>query len=103
VIIVVLFVIAAIIIVIFGYLQHRLQDKAALPPRIMKNRSIFAGAWFKFCINGTLTVAEQYLPIYSQSVKCYTAVKTGIPGIVLIPGIALATPLGTAAISLVGY
>jgi hypothetical protein len=29
-----------------------------------------------------------------SSVKCCTAVKTGIPGMALIPGIAVATPLG---------
>jgi MFS family permease len=102
-IIIALLVASVVLIAVFSYLQYRLQDKAALPPRILKKRSILAGAWFNLCINGALAITEQYLSIYFQGVKGYTAAKAGILGVPLIVGLAVGVPLSGAAISLVGY
>lgn len=103
VIIIVLLVAAALLLALFAWLQHKGQEKAVLPPRIAKNRSILAGAWYNVCINGTLSVVEQYLSIYFQAVKGYTPTKAGIMGVPLIIGMAIGGPVGGAAISWLGY
>jgi MFS family permease len=47
--IILLFVLFAALGLVFGYLQYRLQDKAVLPPRIVKNRTVIASALYACC------------------------------------------------------
>lgn len=62
---------------VFIYNQKRRGDEAALPLRIMKNRSIIAGFIFIMCVNSTGSVLEYYLPTYYQVVRGYTPAKSG--------------------------
>ncbi|GKU11451.1 unnamed protein product, partial [Fusarium langsethiae] len=63
-------------------------ETAALPPRLMKHRSVIAGFVFMFCINSTGVVLEYYLPTYYQLVRGYTPVKSGY---MILPIIIAAT------------
>lgn len=101
--IVTLLVVAVTLVAVFGYLQYRLQDKAVLPPRILKHRSIFAGAWFTACCDGVLAVTEYYMSIYFQGVRGLLPVRAGVLAVPMIVGLAVATLVSGAGISLVGY
>ncbi|RGP78358.1 hypothetical protein FLONG3_3494 [Fusarium longipes] len=68
--------------------QIRRGETAALPPRLMKHRSVIAGFIFMFCINSTGVVLEYYLPTYYQIVRGYTPVKSGY---MILPIIIAAT------------
>lgn len=48
-------------VIAFGYLQYKKQDAATLPPRIVTQRSIIAGALFCSLCNGSLTVVDYYV------------------------------------------
>lgn len=98
-----LFIASIVLLAGSVYLQHRLPDKAILPLKYLKDRTILAVAWFKFCTSGTLFVVEQYFAIFFQTVKGYSASKAGIMGVPLIVGLALGAPLGGVAVSKVGY
>lgn len=45
----------------FAYLQYRRQEAATLPPRILLQRSVLAGALFSGCNNGALATIEYYV------------------------------------------
>jgi len=84
-------------------MQHRLQDNATLPPRILKNRTVLAGSLFEFCCEGCLVVTEYYISIYFQGVRGYTAFKSGYLYMPLIVGVSVAALLAGFGITRIGY
>jgi MFS family permease len=87
----------------FAYMQYRQGDKAMLPPRIAKQRSMIAGVWYAACCNGVLAVTEYYISIYYQGVRGYTATKSGLLGLpmtIVLSVSLLAAGMGT---TLLGY
>ena len=101
--IILLFVLFVALVVGFAYVQHRQQDKAILPPRILKNRTVLATALYSCCLNGLLAVTEYYIAIYFQGVRGYTATRAGILGLPMIAGLALSSILSAFGTTWVGY
>lgn len=71
--IIVLLVLFAVLLSVFAYMQYRKKEDATLPPRIIKQRSVLAGAWYNACSNGILAVTEYYVYLLSGGtrVECY--------------------------------
>jgi len=74
-----------------------------LPPRVLKNRSILASAWFGACCEGTLSLTEYYITIYFQGVRGFRAFRSGYLMVPMIIGISLASLGAGFATTLVGY
>ena len=87
----------------FGYLQYRQGDDATVPIRIIKNRSILAGLWYNACCDGILAVTENYMSVYFQGVRGYTAAKSGLLGVPMIVGLFLAILMSAAGTARIGY
>ena len=102
-IIIVFFVLGGCLMLAFGYLQYRQGDKATLPPRIAKQRSIIAGLWFTACCNGVLAVTEYYISIYFQGVRGYTATKSGLLGIPMLVGFSVSLLAAGMGVTWIGY
>jgi hypothetical protein len=64
-----LFLVFALLLGAFVYNQYRRGDSAALPFRVIKNRSVIAGFIFVTCTNSMTNVLEWYLPTYYQVVR----------------------------------
>ena len=58
--------------------QLRGGDRATLPPRIIRQRSIAAVMWFISCIMGVLVIFLSYVPIWFQAVLGTSAYQSGI-------------------------
>ncbi|KAK2758190.1 hypothetical protein FQN54_004034 [Arachnomyces sp. PD_36] len=101
--IIVLFVLFGVLFSAFGYLQYRQGDDAILPPRIVKNRSILAAMWFSGCYNGILAMTEYYISIYFQGVRGFTPSKSGLLGLPMIGGLAVAGIAGAMGTNKIGY
>ena len=101
--IIAMLVLFVLLSVAFGYVQYRQGDKAILPPRILKNRSIIAGMWFSACCNGILAVTEYYISIYLQGVRGFTATKSGLLALPMIAGLGLASIAGGMGTTVIGY
>lgn len=102
-IIILLIVLFVVLTVTFGYIQHRQQEKAILPLRIVKNKTVLAGALFTCCLNGTLTVTEYYIAIYFQGVRGYSATSSGLLGLPMIAGLAIASLSAAFGTTWIGY
>lgn len=98
-----LFVSAAALLLTFFLVEWKSGEKASLPLRIFKNRSLLAGCFFNFCCTAALTVTEYYISIYFQGVRGYSAVKAGALSLPLMIGMSIATPLAGAFTSWNGY
>lgn len=101
--IILLFVVFAVMVAGFGYVQHQQQEKALLPPRILKNRTVLASALFCACCNATLAVTEYYISIYFQGVRGYPATKSGLLGLPMLVGLAVALMFAALAVTWIGY
>lgn len=98
-----LFITFAVLLALFSYDQKRRGDKATLPPRILGNRSVLAGFIFALCTNAAMNVFEYYLPTYFQSVRMYTATKSGYMMLPLMAGFLVAMLAHGAGVSALGY
>lgn len=98
-----LFAVFALLVAGFGYVQYRQQDEAVLPPRILKNRTVLATAFFSCCVNGVLAVTEFYISIYFQGVRGYSATTSGVLGLPMIVGLAVASISAAFGTSWTGY
>ena len=60
--IIALFCIFVVLLAVFAVEQWLRGDAATLPPRILENRNVLAGALFSLCCNGGIKVIGYYLP-----------------------------------------
>ncbi|KAI8716720.1 MFS domain-containing protein [Fusarium sp. LHS14.1] len=82
--IIALFVVFGVTLIAFVCSQIWLGEAGTVPPRIAKQRTIFASSLFTFCLAGTFFLLSYFIPIYFQAVKGTTALKSGIDTIPLI-------------------
>ncbi|KAJ6608683.1 putative efflux pump antibiotic resistance protein [Mycena sp. CBHHK59/15] len=98
-----LFVVFGVLISVFIGIQIWKQDTATVPPRILKRRSIWSGAWFSLCLGSGFFILVFYLPIWFQAIKGVTAVKSGIDNLPMILSLVIASLLGGLLITIFGY
>ncbi|KAI0019540.1 major facilitator superfamily domain-containing protein [Xylariomycetidae sp. FL0641] len=76
--IILLLTVFAVLFVAFGAVQYFLPNSATVPLRVIRRRSILAGAIFMFALAGSMLMCIYYLPIWFQVVKGASAVQSGI-------------------------
>ncbi|KAE8404930.1 major facilitator superfamily domain-containing protein [Aspergillus pseudonomiae] len=98
-----LFVVFAVLLVLFLINQYRRGDSAALPFRIIKSRSVIAGFIFTTCTNSMTNVLEWYLPTYYQIVRSRTPSESGYLMIPILVGMMLGLFLQGIGTTTFGY
>ncbi|CAI7670061.1 unnamed protein product [Penicillium pancosmium] len=98
-----LFVVFGVLLGAFVYNQYRRGDSAALPFRVIKNRSVIAGFIFVTCTNSMTNVLEWYLPTYYQVVRSRTPSESGYLMIPILAGMMLGLFLQGIGTSTFGY
>ncbi|KHN96025.1 Major facilitator superfamily domain, general substrate transporter [Metarhizium album ARSEF 1941] len=98
-----LLMLAAVLILVFLYVQWRMQDNATVPPRIMKKQTVWASSLFEFFIGACFLLATYFLPIWFQAVKGATPVKSGIMNIPMLLTVVISSVASGAVVSSWGY
>ncbi|OKL58655.1 hypothetical protein UA08_06334 [Talaromyces atroroseus] len=98
-----LFIGFGLIIILFAFSQWKLGDRATLPPRILKKRSVWSASIFAVCFGGAFYLLMYYLPIYFQSVKDHSATKSGIDLLPILLASVISSILLGGVITIVGY
>lgn len=93
----------AVLLAAFVHNQFRRGDAAALPPRVIKRRTVIAGFIFIMCANSTGNVLEYYLPTYYQTVRGYSPAKSGYMMFPIIIGATVGSLVHGAGTSAFGY
>lgn len=75
--VVVTLVFGTVLLLAFGVSQMWAGENGAVPPRIMRQRSIIAGAVVSLGYGATLVIVTFYLPIWYQAIKGWSAVEAG--------------------------
>ncbi|KAL3459735.1 MFS general substrate transporter [Aspergillus heterothallicus] len=76
--IIVLFVLAGLLLVIFIGIQLKLQENAMVPPRVIRMPPIAYSSVFMIVFSGAYFTIVYYLPIWFQAIKSASAVDSGI-------------------------
>jgi hypothetical protein len=101
--VIVLFVLAGVLLLLFIWIQFQQGDNATVPIRIIKQRSVASGAYFSLLSPGSMMVIVFFLPVWFQAIKGVTAVKSGIDTLPLVIALVPASILGGALTSKTGY
>jgi hypothetical protein len=81
-----LFVGFALMIVLFAAWQWHQQDEASIPPRIMRQRSVYSAAAIVFFGLGSVQIIGYYIPMWFQVIKGVSPVGSGIRFLPMVLG-----------------
>nr|QKG86294.1 MFS general substrate transporter [Aspergillus sp. FM242] len=101
--IIALFVVAGVLIIAFAIIQVWRQEDATIPPRIIRQRSVFFGAIFALCIGGGMISMLYTLALWFQATKGTSAVQAGIDTIPVVLSLVVGSILSGVMISRLGY
>lgn len=98
-----LIVCAAVLLIAFMGIQFWRGEKATIPPRILKQRSIAFGSVVSFSVGSTFMLLVFYLPIWFQAIKGVTATQSGIRNLPLILAVTVFSIVGGVGVTVLGY
>jgi hypothetical protein len=98
-----LFVGAGLLLSLFVASQIYLGEKATIPPRILKQRTVLAAAGFVFFFGSAIFILMYYLPLYLQAVKGSSPTRSGIQILPLMLSSVLMSILAGVYVTMVGY
>ncbi|KAF1920050.1 major facilitator superfamily domain-containing protein [Ampelomyces quisqualis] len=98
-----LFVVFAVLITGFIFIQWKKQEDATVPPRIFLNRNVWGGAWFGAMLGASFFVMVYYLPIWFQAIKGVSATKSGIMNLPAILGLVIISMAAGVLVTVIGY
>lgn len=101
--IIALLTVFAVLLIVFICIQFWKQETATVPPRILKQRSIAAGAFFILCVGAAFFAFIYYLPIWFQAIKSVSAVKSGIMNIPMVLSVVVFSMVSGITVTAVGY
>ena len=101
--IIVLFVLFAVLISIFIFIQVRGGMKATIPIRIIGQRSVAFSSWFAFCNGAAFFILVYYVPLWFQAIKGASATKSGIMNLPLLLACVLASIISGVLVTKIGY
>ncbi|KAI2640361.1 putative efflux pump [Hypomontagnella submonticulosa] len=101
--IIALFVVFAVLMIAFLYVQHLQQENATVPPRIMKNRTVWASSLFAFGIGSGFFIMVYYIPIWFQTVQGVSAVDSGIRNLPMLISVVVFAMGAGALVTIFGY
>ncbi|MCJ1245267.1 hypothetical protein MMC30_002470 [Trapelia coarctata] len=88
---------------VFCVLQWRLNERAMVVPRLLKDRTIWAGMAFIFFLASCSWLFVYYIPIYFQVIDGVSAANSGVRTIPTVIGMTVGTIIAGGAITSVGY
>lgn len=98
-----LFVGFGLLVILFAASQIYLGEKATLPPHILKKRTVLAASLFALFFGGAFFLLVYYVPIYFQSVKGSSAMKSGIQLLPLMLATVVSSVTFGGLITAAGY
>ncbi|KAH6660659.1 putative efflux pump [Truncatella angustata] len=101
--IIALFVLFGVLIILFLFIQYRQGEDATVPPRILKNRSVWAGSLYAFGTGSSFFLLVYYIPIWFQAVQGVSAVNSGIRNLPMLLAVVVASIFAGGMVTALGY
>lgn len=100
--IIALFVVCGVLEICFVCIQLWKKDRATVPPRIFKNRSVWSSALFVVCLGGAFFIFIFYIPIWFQAIQGSSAVGSGIKNLPLILSLVIMSIVSGGLVTVLG-
>ncbi|KAL3426508.1 major facilitator superfamily transporter [Phlyctema vagabunda] len=91
-----------LLLICFGIEQWWQDERAMLPPRLLRNRYVHQGMAYSFAISGTYFLVLYFLPIYFQAIGNVSPLQSGVRNLPLIISITIATICSGIGITVTG-
>ena len=101
--IIALLVLAVVLLGGFVAVQIWKKDAATVPPRILKQRSIYAAVIYSFVVGASMITAIYFLPIWFQAIQGISAVQSGIHMLPLVLALVVITISTGILVRVTGY
>jgi len=101
--IIALLVVFGVLCITFIGIQFWKKDHATVPPRILKQRTVAAGAWFGACVGSAFFVFVYFLPVWFQAIKGVSATKSGIMNLPMILALVISSIVAGGLVTDFGY
>ncbi|EEA18653.1 hypothetical protein TMatcc_010803 [Talaromyces marneffei ATCC 18224] len=101
--IIALLVLSGVLIIAFLLIQLRLQEAATVPPRIFRNRSVWAGCLYGFCTSSAFFLVIYYIPIWFQAIQGVSAIESGIRNLPMMISTILMSIMVGGLVTALGY
>lgn len=101
--IVALLVLFGVLIVTWFWTQIHAKKNATLPLRILRQRSVAAGAFYSTCLGAVMMVWIYFLPIYFQAIFGSSAIKSGIQMLPLVLSLVTGNISAGSLVTAIGY
>ncbi|KAI5364061.1 putative major facilitator superfamily, MFS transporter superfamily [Septoria linicola] len=101
--IIALLVLFGCMLLVFIALQFWKKDKATVPLRVLRQRSIAASAWLAFTLGASFFVFTYYIPIWFQAIQSASPVQSGIRNIPMVLSVVISSVPTGVAVTYVGY
>ncbi|KAI1865521.1 uncharacterized protein JN550_008278 [Neoarthrinium moseri] len=100
--IIALFVVFGVLILAFLYIQYNQQENATVPPRIIANRSVWAGSLYAFGTGSAFFIMVYYIPIWFQAVQGASAVDSGIRNLPMLISVVVCSIFAGGMVTALG-
>jgi MFS family permease len=101
--IIALFLVSFFSLSLFVAIQCFRRDSGTIPPRIIRQRSIYTSCLYTFCISGSFFLLVYYLPVWFAAIQQTSAFETGVRNLPLKLSVVFTTMLAGAIVSACGY
>ncbi|KAH8812735.1 putative gliotoxin efflux pump [Xylogone sp. PMI_703] len=91
------------LLLLFCVNEVMLRDKAMIPSRLMRNRTVLFCSANAFFFGGSFYLLLYYLPIYFQSAKHASAANSGVRMLPLVLGDGLFATISGVILGIIGY
>jgi MFS family permease len=98
-----LLVVFGVLMIAFVGIQYHQKENATVPPRIISNRSIWAGCLYGFCTGATFFLMIYYVPLWFQAVQGVSAVESGVRNLPMLITTILLSIVSGGLVTALGY
>jgi hypothetical protein len=96
-------VLGVVLLVAFFVVQVWKADKATIPPRIFRQRTIVSACIFTLLLNAAYFAIVFYIPIWFQAIKGVSAVKSGIMCLPMILSVVIFSLVAGGGVTVIGH
>ncbi|RBR09788.1 hypothetical protein FVER53590_13319 [Fusarium verticillioides] len=96
-------VLGIVLLVAFFVVQVWRADKATIPPRIFRQRTIVSACIFTLLLNAAYFAIVFYIPIWFQAIKGVSAVKSGIMCLPMILSVVIFSLVAGGGVTVIGH
>lgn len=96
-------VLSVVLFIAFGFIQVWRGEKATVPPRIIRQRTLAFASLFSLLLSSAYFAIVYYIPIWFQAIKGASAVKSGIMCLPMILAVVIFSLIAGGGVTVCGY